>query len=381
MANCPVKSKNPIFYLVPDLSDPATSKRLEMFRLGGAEFSVFGFDRRPNVQKNFSYTSLGITRDAALFQRVISVMKAMLKLSSLLRSSSESDVIIARNLEMLLIANIIMHSSRKRGTKLIYECLDLHRILLEGSFVGKLLRMIENCLLKNVNTIIISSEAFFNEYFSAIHQYDGDVLHVENKILLSTSSTDRIEVRNYEDLCIGYFGMLRCRKSLKILQTIADRSTNLRQIVLAGIPSPAIFPRFREDILPFEKICYSGPYTSKGIAELYGRVDFSWCIDFFEEGLNSKLLLPNRLYESLAFGVIPIAIKGTETGRWLEKRKIGKVFSNTDQIEAYFSNLDREEVISLKRDIAHLSKKYYAFSDADCKSLVRDIYSVKYDLR
>ena len=352
-----------------------------MFRLGGAAFSVFGFDRRPHFKKNFAFTSLGVTRDAALFQRAISVLKAIFKLSALNRSASESDVIIARNLEMLFIAFLIMRSSGNRGSKLIYECLDLHRILLGGSFIGNLLRIIEKRLLKNVKTVIISSEAFSDKYFSAVHHYNGDVLLVENKILNSVSTNDRNEARNCKDLRIGYFGMLRCRKSLKNLQTIADRSMKLSEIVMAGIPSPAIFPRFHEEILSFDKISYFGPYTSKEIGELYRRVDFSWCIDFFEEGLNSKLLLPNRLYESLAFGVIPIAIAGTETARWLEKRKLGKVFSNTEQIETYFSNVDLEEVTSLKRDIALVSESIYSFSVSDCRRLVRDIHSLKYDFR
>jgi succinoglycan biosynthesis protein ExoL len=375
--NPPAQSNRPILYFVPDLSDPATARRLEMFRLGGADFSIVGFDRRPETSKNFSFTSLGVTRDAALLQRTLSILKAILRLPLVSRSFPRADVIIARNLEMLLFANLIVLSSRYRKAEIIYECLDLHRILLGGSFLGKVLRRLEKRLLKNVKKIIISSEAYFDSYFSAMQKFKGDFLLVENKPLLENTRKVRHEGKKRKTLKIGYFGMLRCRKSLEILKIIADNPWNQIGIVIAGVPSPAIFSEFDRELSLFDRIGYLGPYASIDLGALYQKVEFSWCIDFYEEGLNSRLLLPNRLYESLAFGVIPIAIAGTETARWLTKRHIGKVFSDTEEIIRFFEKLELNEVANLKRDIALMSTNNFAFTAMDCRNLIQKIYSPK----
>jgi len=375
--NPPFQSNRRILYFVPDLSDPATSRRLEMFRCGEAEFSVVGFDRRPDTSKNFPFISLGVTRDAALLRRSISILKAILMLPSVIRSLSGSDVLIARNLEMLLLANLIVRISRYRNAEIIYECLDLHRILLDGSFLGKVLRQLEKRLLKNVKKIIISSEAYFDSYFSAVQKFKGDVLLVENKPLFEGRAKVTNEGPRRAALKIGYYGMLRCRKSLDILKIIADHSRNQTGIVIAGLPSPAIFPEFARDLSLSHKIEYLGPYAAKEIGALYQKVDFAWCIDFYEEGLNSRLLLPNRLYESLAFGVVPIAIAGTETARWLQKRQIGKVFSDTDEIVRFFEQLELNEVANLKRDIACLPTNNFFMTELECRKLIENVYTPK----
>ena len=50
---------------------------------------------------------------------------------------------------------------------------------------------------------------------------------------------------------------------------------------------------------------------------------FVWAIDYFEEGLNSRWLLPNRLYEGVAHGAVPIALADVATGDWLRQRGVG----------------------------------------------------------
>jgi succinoglycan biosynthesis protein ExoL len=59
---------------------------------------------------------------------------------------------------------------------------------------------------------------------------------------------------------------------------------------------------------------------------------FSWAVDFFEQGLNSSWLLPNRIYESSFFGSVPIAVEGVETARWLAEKQIGVILNDRPEI-------------------------------------------------
>src|SRR5690606_21786212 len=105
------------------------------------------------------------------------------------------------------------------------------------------------------------------------------------------------------------------------------------EVLIAGKPSPAVFPDFEADLRDNPALRYFGPYRPEQLAQLYGQCHFAWCIDWFEEGLNSAWLLPNRLYESMAFGVVPIALNDVETGAWLRREGAGVLISGARELD------------------------------------------------
>jgi succinoglycan biosynthesis protein ExoL len=236
------------------------------------------------------------------------------------RLCGEAPVIVARNLEMLVLAARV----RGRRQRIVYECLDIHRLMLGAGHKSRLMRWIERRLLARTDLVIVSSPAFARDYFAGRQGRSDRVLLVENKVPAerrthAAPSTGRVaKVRT-----IGWFGMLRCRKTLDQLAQLARDSGGRIEVVIAGIPSPAQFPDFDAHVAALPGLRYLGPFQQKDLAQLYGAVDFVWAIDYFEEGLNSDWLLPNRLYEGLAHGVIPIALRHLETGRWLARHGAG----------------------------------------------------------
>ena len=123
---------------------------------------------------------------------------------------------------------------------------------------------------------------------------------------------------------IGWFGALRCRKSLELLAAFTRRMDGRFEVVLRGRPAYSEFDDFDGFVAAEPHVRFAGPYRNpEDLAAIYGEVHFSWAIDFFEEGLNSSWLLPNRLYEGCRFGAVPIAMRQTETGRFLADRHLG----------------------------------------------------------
>ncbi|TIP62467.1 MAG: glycosyl transferase family 1, partial [Mesorhizobium sp.] len=72
---------------------------------------------------------LGATRDGRFAQRLAAVTKAAVSIASKLGSMPRPDLIIARNLEMLALARRA-RSAFQATVPIVYECLDIHRLML-----------------------------------------------------------------------------------------------------------------------------------------------------------------------------------------------------------------------------------------------------------
>ena len=170
------------------------------------------------------------------------------------------------------------------------------------------------------------------------------MLIVENKVLDLGASHEN-EVANVEPppgppWRIGWFGMIRCQRSLDILCKLASRFPGLVEVVIRGRPARVAFRNFDEQIAQSPGVSFGGPYRPAELSALYGGVHFNWAIDYFEEGANSALLLPNRIYEGGPHGAVPIALARTETGRWLKQRGIGVLFdSPADEFGCFLEHL------------------------------------------
>jgi succinoglycan biosynthesis protein ExoL len=310
-----------IAYLVHDTADAAVARRVRMFRTGGAEVRVGGFNRHgvPADIAGAPVTDLGRTRDAAFARRIASVVRHVAAPAAVRRLVAGADVVVARNLEMLAIAARVVAP----GQRLVFECLDIHRLLLSPSLPGRLLRALEARLLARVDLILTSSPSFRDRYFIERQGFAGPIRVEENRLLDDRPAERKNTPHPSPPWRIGWFGMLRCRRSLEMLRTLVRNHPGLVEVTLAGIPSYTEFEDFGRDVADTPGLRFVGRYTATDLSRLYGETDMAWAIDYFEEGLNSAWLLPNRLYESLAHGAVPIALAEVETGRWLMRHDVG----------------------------------------------------------
>lgn len=320
-----------VLYFTPDLSDPAAGRRRAMLQAGGAEVSVAGFVRGSGPAPDWAAAVLGRTRDAALLQRVLAVLGQLARPWRLRRLARGRSAVIARNLEMLVLAwmSLILTGSR---APLTYEVLDVHRMMLDAGPAGRILRALEKLLLRRADLLVISSPAFDRVYFSRWSPRRPPRLLIENKVLaLEGPAPSPSPPPPAPPWRIGWFGMLRCRRSLDILADLAARSGGAVEVDIRGRPSPAVFgDAFEALVADRPGLTYGGPYVAEDLPALYGAVHFVWGVDFFEAGLNSAWLLPNRLYEGEAYGRPLIAEAKVETGRWLATRGAGVLLGDVE---------------------------------------------------
>ncbi|OCP03406.1 MULTISPECIES: glycosyl transferase family 1 [unclassified Ensifer] len=370
-----------ILYFAQDLADPAVRRRVLMLLAGGARVRVAGFRRGANplaTIEGIEPIELGVTHDGRFFQRISAVARSRLSLKQSLRNVERPDLIIARNLDMLAVASKAV-DLLGGDVPIVYECLDIHRLLLRPDMIGRTLRASEAFLGRDVRLLITSSPAFVEHYFRPLSGISAPMMLLENKVLELNEETARPSVSPAvapEDgpWRIGWFGALRCRKSLALLSAFSRRMEGRFEIVLRGRPAHSEFDDFDGFIGNEPFMHFHGPYRSpEDLNAIYDDVHFTWAIDFFEEGQNSKWLLPNRLYEGCRFGRVPIALRGTETARFLAIRGLGMLLDEAEPeaLEALFSATTSERYVDASRRIAACAPETWIFSRSDCADLVR----------
>jgi succinoglycan biosynthesis protein ExoL len=369
-----------IAYFAHDLTDPAVERRIRMLELGGATVKPLGFRRSPNsvaTVGRLPVIDLGRTQDGMLARRAISVVAALVRLDIVAEYVCGCDVILARNLEMLALAVRARNLYAPRA-RLVFECLDVHSMLVSDHSAGRLLRFLETRLWGNVDMLLTSSPAFVHNYF-APRGCRVPVKIVENKLLpLDDGNCDAHRSRpEGPPWRIGWFGMIRCRKSLDILTALARSMKGAVEIVIRGRPSAAVFANFDDSIRDRPHVVYAGPYRNpEDLPKIYQEVHFAWAIDFFEKGKNSAWLLPNRLYESLAYGAVAIGLSGVETGSWLKQQQAGVVISEPleEQLIAFFQNLNQGSYARLVEPVDTIPRAKLVTGRAECIDLVNALY-------
>ncbi|WP_324291048.1 glycosyltransferase [Asticcacaulis sp. SL142] len=363
-----------VLYLVHDLEDAAVRRRTLMLEAGGASVYLAGFRRgpKPVSESTDKIIDLGETRNGAFAHRAA---KTLTTAPSLIRALGDSkpDIIIARNLEMLFLARQVARRF-KPAPVIVYESLDIHRLLLRRDFIGALLRGAERSLMSRASLVVTSSPAFVENYFVPMQNLTLPVFLLENKVLDLSGRVVGVPAAKKTDgvITIGWFGALRCRKSLDLLSALTRLMAGRVKVVMRGKPAYNEFEDFDAQVAAEPHITFEGPYSAEDLSALYAAVDLTWAIDFFEEGQNSKWLLPNRLYEGSRYGSVPIAMSGTETGSFVSRHGLGLTLDEAtpQALMALFETLTPDCLSALRATLKACPPSLFTATRDDCVGFV-----------
>jgi GT2 family glycosyltransferase len=357
-----------VLYLAHDLDDAAIWRRHRMLRLGGAEVSLAGFRRGEGAMAEEA-TILGQTSNGRMAGRALSVLRLMPTLARRLGPMAPPDVILARNLEMLALA--VSLRRRFPQARIVYELLDVHRLLLGSGSVSRALRWVEGWLLRRTAMVMISSPGFQRGYLAPFRRPVRDVMLVENKPLADGTPTPAAAPVAEGPIRIGWFGILRCASSLVALDQVTRAAPGRYRVILRGRPALDVVPDFHAVVEANLDLDYCGPYRwPDDLAAIYSEVDLAWLIDRYEAGGNSDWLLPNRLYEGGLHGAVPLALDGTEIADRLRHLGIGVIVGPTQGIGEALAALDRDRLSQLRGAVRALPRSTWEADADDCRALV-----------
>ena len=311
-----------------DAADAAVRRRVQGFRDDGLDVVGFTMRRRDDVQVDWENVDLGRTFDGAYSQRIKSIFSGAKRAAAQRDLLASADVIYARNLDMLATAFLAKRYARLK-TPVIYEALDVHRLLTRKDLIGLALRRIEGALLGRTKRLVVSSPGFLENYFEVRHRGRYRPWLIENRLAAGADygvrpGRDDVLSKATEPLRIGWIGRLRCTRSLELLTDLARKLGPQVRIMMHGIASPEEIPDFHQRIQELDNVEFRGRYRApEDLSQIYGELDLVWAGDFMEAGYNSVWLLPNRLYEGGYYAVPSIAPEGTQTAKWINARAAG----------------------------------------------------------
>jgi hypothetical protein len=373
MTRPPAPSGLRLVYLVHDLGDPAVARRLAMLRPFLETAVVIGFHRgaqAPAQVAGWPAVALGQTADGQLGERALSVLYTYATIRRLRPYLRDATVVIARQLETLILARVARDRYAPTAT-LAYECLDIHRVMVAPSRIRGVLRRLEAHLLRATDLLIVSSPAFLRDHLQPIHGsrlpptclIENKVLHTE--LVPSGALPQRPSGPPWR---IGWFGVLRCRRTLVLLAELMHQLPGLIMLDIRGRPARSAIPDFDTLVAATPGMRFLGPYDRQhDLAEIYQAVHYTWAIDFFEADANSRWLLPNRLYEGGLHGAVPIALRSVESGRWLARHNAGVLLDEPlgPHLLDYFSNLKPAEYAACAASLSAVARDAWLDSGED----------------
>lgn len=350
-----------------DWGDAAVRRRVDGFALDGIAVDGFAMHRGRAARPDWVVADLGETRDNAYLQRLTSIVRGARHAVAERVRLAKADALLARNLDMLATAFL---ARRMAGleTPVIYECLDIHRLMVRDDMIGRALRSAEGGMLSHTAALWVSSPAFLTEYFER-HQtgrYRAEL--IENRMVpvpgLGPRPAEPVLMDPDRPLRLGWFGNLRCPRSMALMEQLARTFPGQLEIVLRGYPALGEIPDFEARVAACPGIHYGGRYKApEDLAGIYAGVDLVWAGDFMDAGFNSAWLLPNRLYEGGWFACPPIAPAGVQTGRWIETHGAG--FTITEPVEESLPALltrlmsGRREISAAREALAGLADSMF----------------------
>lgn len=374
-----------IFYLVHDLSDSAVVRRIRILQAGGAMVTVAGFKRSADAVTSVAgrpAIDFGQTYNGNFAQRILSVLRKVIGAQNYKQQFENADIIIARNLEMLAIA-VRGRSLCNKKPVLVYECLDIHRLLLNQGIIGKVMRSLESWLCRRASALITSSPAFLKFYFERLSSVKLPIILAENKVydpaFVATPDLDQPRAAG-PVWRIGWYGIIRCHKSFAILSELVRSNKGRIEVVIRGRPALDQIPDFHEIVKATPGLTYGGPYKNPDdLHMIYRNVHFTWAIDMFEEGLNSSWLLPNRLYEGGLYNTVPLARSSVETGHFLNDRNIGVTLSDSlaTSLQHFFENIDDFTYQELEKNAMEIAHTQWVLTNDECVGFVSTLSALK----
>jgi succinoglycan biosynthesis protein ExoL len=354
-----------VLFILPVLSDSYYRKRIDNLSKMGLKFKVSGFDRTHYEGKpwNTETVQLGRIEHTRYFSRTGIYAQSILKLH---REMKDCDVIYSFNLDTLFLGWLASFFSKK-NVRFIYDVADIRDVLVSRKIFGLILRTLESFLLKSTDLIVCASPEYLPGYFKKIQGIDKPAVIIENKVdpeLVPESVENPFTgPKSGVELSIGYFGMIRCKKSMQLLLSILEQADHRYQLNLRG--KFLVSHELKERVMNLKNVHYGGTFRyPDDLKEMYQSVDLVWAAHMHGVS-NSKWAISNRFYQACAFKRPLIGQIGTQDAIRIQKYQIG-ININLNEFEKSIESLNNINSKHLKtwfNKLTNVPKEVYCFQN------------------
>ncbi|MFQ6550857.1 hypothetical protein AAD018_000760 [Aestuariibius insulae] len=349
-----------------NVNDAAVARRAAAFQKAGHEVIGYMPRRGPAKPVPWANVDLGETFDGAYWQRIKNVRSGFHITREYKEDLERATILYARNLDMLALTVTLRRNLRLKAP-IVYECLDVHHRLTGDALTARMLRRAERAFLKQTSLVVISSPRFATEHFRKYYPKVCRTFLIENRLIDVPDLPPRPSPPEHAStgpLRIGWFGNLRCRRSLDLLLDLARTYPTDIEVTLRGYPARTVIPDLEGEIEGIPNITFHGRYEApKDLEAIYSEVDLVWAGDWYEDEANSVWLLPNRIYEGGYFATPALAPAGTETARWIAENGAGLLLDSPVEtsLPAAISRLiaDRSDISTMQKKLLNAPRSLF----------------------
>lgn len=294
------------------------------------------FKYKSNIKKNNS-----LSRLISSFSFGVYVYKSLRTLKPKIIHASKTDV----------MAIVWLYKLLNNKVKVIYEVSDLHHLAynkkkqLHLVIIRKFLYGMEKIFLKKVDSLVVTSPYFWDEYYKELITKDKVIYIPNSPEKQSFESYSKIE---NNDFTIGFIGKVRYKKELMNLIDIIEE-LKVRLFIAGNGPDLAEVQNYAKGN---NNIRFFGEYNyEKDISDLYGEIDCIYSMyDVTIE--NVKIALPNRLYEAAFCGIPLIVSENTKLAEIVKSYQLGEAVETGNKEDL------KIKIEKIKKNIFE-SKRYY----------------------
>jgi hypothetical protein len=352
-----------------------TITRVEGLKALGANVAVAGYERENFIDRDavtYDYVSLGFAKNRDFLGRIAASPAFLHRALKAARRIPACDIIWVNSLDMLALG-LAVRARLKTKPRIVYDVADLSPRQLSNKPIGAVVRNAERLLCRQIDALILTSPWFYWAYYRDIVPARAQVMLLENK--LSPPAPTPSATPPAPPWRIVWHGLLRCHQSLAIAQTLCDVLPGLIDFHAWGYADSESIDLFREAAARLPNFQYHGPYSDTNIGPVFEGAHFLFAFDL-DDGANSRLLLPNRLYHGAARALPLIAAREAAIGRTVEALGLGAAFAapySQDMI-AFFATLTMEKYQAMRDAIPQARRAAAVYGD-DFSRLVDGIQS------
>jgi len=286
-----------------------------------------------------------------------------------------NDIIYAYGLDMALTARI---AGMGLGKPMILEIGDIRELQVAKGWKGDMVRAVEKQFIKTCSLLVATSADFINCYYRQWLKLSIPSVILENKL---ESAFEKETKKDHElmkqnppmkgkalverPLSIGYFGLLRCEWSWKVLEAFARTRPEGVKILLAGyIMNPV---DLKKRIEQYENIKYFGEYRSpQDLPTLYNSVDLVWACyqPIGPNDWNLRWARTNRFYESCFFKKPIIARAESGDGIEVDRHNIGLAIKekSIEKVIDKLCHIESDDLDRWKEHLKRLHRSLYIYT-------------------